>query len=158
MSESERWTRLYLARWPTGAVTLLAAESLEQVADLLDQVDDAAECEVVPYDGELWLTMQPASDPEAGPLALVHRPTLEVDSQEEIVEKAYPVLHRLIESARREMADGDVVDEPIAVDAWLDARRMEQDRILAPSPQWKAAVEQWWNAMGGVPPKDDGEV
>jgi len=149
MSEPE-WTRLYLARWPSGAVTLLSANSLEQAADLLDQVDNPKECEVVPFDGELWLTMRPADDPSGGPLALHQRATLEIDSQETIVEKAFPVLHELIERSHRETDDGDTYDEPIDVEAWRDAGAIERDRILAPSPEWKAAVEEWWEAMGGA--------
>lgn len=155
MSESERWTRLYLARWPSGAVTVLSAESMDQVADHLDQVADASECEVVPFDGDLWLTMGPADDPSGGPLSLLHRPTLEIDSQEAIIEKAYPVLHKLIEASPTETADGDHDDEPIDLEAWQAARAMERDRILSPSPVWKRAITEWWQGLDPTNRKDD---
>ncbi len=154
MSESEGWTRLYLARWPTGAVTLLAASSMEHAADLLDQVDNAKECELVPFDGELWLTMRPADEPSEGPLALHYRPALEIDSQGEIIEKAFPVLHKVIVAAQRETADGDSYDEPIDREEWSAAKEIEIDRILSPSPEWKAAVERWWDGLG--PPAAEG--
>lgn len=153
MSEPD-WRRLYLARWPTGVVTLLSAHSLEHAADLLDQVDNANECEVVPFDGDLWLTMRPADEPAAGLFVLVQRATLEIDSQAEIVERAFPVLHRLIEQSHRTTEDGDTYDEPIPIEAWREAVEMERDRILAPSSEWKAAVAQWGASLAG-PPRDE---
>jgi hypothetical protein len=136
-------------------VTLLGAESLEHAAELLDQVDNAGECEVVPFDGELWLTMRPAGDPSHGLLVLDHRPTLEVDSQEEIVAHAFPVLHQLVVSAQLETPDGDVEDEPIDVAAWQAGSALENDRILAPSAEWKAAVERSWNELAPPATGDD---
>lgn len=152
---SDGWTRLYVARWPGGTVTLLAAESLEHAADLIDEVDDAAACEVVPLAGPLWLSMRAAADPSDGPLALVHQPTREIDSQEAIVEAALPVLHRVIAGARRETPDGDIDEEPIDVDAWRAARALEDDRILSPSPEWKATIVEWWNNL--LPSDSDGK-
>lgn len=155
MTESGRWTRLYLARWPSGAVSVLSAESMDQVVDHLDQVTDASECEVVPFDGDLWLTMGPADDPSVSPLSLLHRPTLEIDSQEAIIEKAFPVLHKVIEASRHETADGDHEDEPIDSEGWRAAKGMERDRILSPSPEWKAAITAWWQGLDPTNQSDD---
>jgi hypothetical protein len=60
-------TGLYLARWPDGAATVLSAQSLEHAVDRIDE----------------------RYDPTHGPLVLLcHRPTLEIDSQREIVASA----------------------------------------------------------------------
>lgn len=155
MSARDGWTRLYLVRWPDGAATVLSASSLEHAADLIDEVDNASECEVSPFEGELWLTFRPAADPIAGPLALDHRPTLEIDSQAAIVADAFPVLGRVLDASTAETAEGDHLDVPVDADGWSAAAAMERERILAPSPEWKAAVERWWEALGAAPDSED---
>ncbi|MBP8805809.1 MAG: hypothetical protein KBG48_16395 [Kofleriaceae bacterium] len=77
-------------------------------------MDAPSGCEVTPFDGDPWPTFEPAADPAAGPLALRHRSTLEIDAQAEIVRAAYPVLHRVLEAAIVESDDGDHEDTPIA--------------------------------------------
>lgn len=142
------WTRLYLARWPDGTVTLLSGTSLEHVVDQLDAVGDAATCEVVPFERDLWLTFRPADGPDTGPLVLAPDPTSEIDSQADIVELAFPVLHRLVTSATIEHDDGDSEDVPIEREAWNEATAIERERILSPSPTWRSAIEAWWTALG----------
>lgn len=140
-------TRVFVARWPNGSVTVLSAETAEHAADLLDQVGNAGRCEVTPLDGWLWLTFQPASDPNPdGPLALVHRPKIEVDAQAQIVKAAYPVLARIVDRAKTDEA-------PIDVSVWAAAVTMERERILAPSAEWKEAVGDSWDAL--APPRTD---
>jgi hypothetical protein len=148
VSQSGRSTRLYLARWPDGATTVLSAESLEHAVDLIDEIDNPQECEVVPFDGNLWLTLRPSDDPANGPLVLCHRPTIEIDSQREIVAAAFPVLSKLVEGAQRETDDGDIIDEDIDPERWREAKAIEADRILAPSSGFREAIEHWWDALG----------
>ncbi|MBZ0232480.1 MAG: hypothetical protein K8M05_09150 [Deltaproteobacteria bacterium] len=128
-------TRVFVARWPNGSVTVLSAETAEHAADLLDQVGNAGRCEVTPLEGWLWLTFQPAVDPDAGPLALVHRATVETDSQAAILAAAYPVLHEIMHA------------ESPSASAWADAMAIERGRILAPSSEWKRAVGRSWDSL-----------
>jgi hypothetical protein len=149
---SPPWTRLYLARWPDGTVTLLSGLSLEHVVDQLDQVGDAGAAEVVPFERDLWLTFRPSNDPEAGLLTLTHQPTAEIDSQADVVELSFPVLHRLVAAATIEHDDGDHEDVPIQPAAWNEALAIEHERILSPSPEWRRSIEAWWASLGPAEP------
>lgn len=155
MSEPERTARLYVARWPDGTATVFTAQSMEHAVDRVDEIDEPQECEVVPFEGDLWLTFRPSDDPAAGPLMLCHRPVVEIDSQRNIIATAFPVISQVVESAHRETDDGDVVDEDIDPVRWRDAVAMEADRILFPSPEFKEAIEEWWNTLGRSTERND---
>jgi hypothetical protein len=58
------------------------------------------------------------------------------------------VISQVIESAHHETEGGDIVEKHIDPEQWRTAVAMEADRILAPSPELKEAVEQWWDALG----------
>ena len=146
MSDQER-SRLYVARWPDGTATLFTAQSLEHAVDRVDEIDEPQECEVVPFDGDLWLTFRPSTDPADSPLILCHRPELEIDSQRHIISTSFPVISQVIESAHRETEDGDVVDEDIDPLRWRDAIAIEGDRILSPSTDFKQAIDDWWKGL-----------
>jgi len=81
-------------------------------------------------------------------LILCHRPVIEIDSQRDIIAAAFPVISQVIESAHRETEDRDIVEEDVDPAQWRTAVAMEADRILAPSPELKEAIEQWWDALG----------
>lgn len=149
MSEPGKVTRLYLARWPDGTATIFSAMSFEHAVDRIDEVGDPGECEVVALDDDLWLTMRPSDDPEESMLALCRRPIAEIDSQPAIVAAAFPVLSKLVEASKRD--DGDERD--IDPNQWRQLKDMEADRILAPSPRVKEAIEDWWRGL--VPPQSE---
>jgi hypothetical protein len=148
VSDTDRSARLYIARWPDGTATVFTAQSMEHAVDRIDEIDEPQECEVVPFDADLWLTFRPSVDPAEGPLMLCHRPVVEIDSQRNIIAAAFPVISQVVASAHRETEDGDLVDEDIDPMRWRDAIAMEADRILSPSPEFKEAIEGWWNALG----------
>jgi hypothetical protein len=129
---------------------------LEHAVDRVDEIDEPHECEVVPFEADLWLTFRPSDDPAAGPLMLCHRPVVEIDSQRNIIAKAFPVISQVVESAHRETGDGDIVDEDIDRVRWRDAVAMEADRLLSPSLEFKDAIEDWWDTLGAraEPPND----
>jgi hypothetical protein len=139
---------LYIARWPNGTATVFTADSFEHAVDRVDEIGEPHECEVVPFEGDLWLTFRPSADPANSPLTLCHRPLVEIDSQRNIIATAFPVISQVIESAHRETEDGDVVDEDVDPARWRDAAAIEGDRILAPSAEFKEAIENWWDAFG----------
>lgn len=151
MSEPGKLTRLYLARWPDGTATIFSAECFEHAVDRIDEIGDPQECEVVPFDGDLWLTLKPSDDPAQGLLALHRRPALEVDSQQEIVSAAFPVLSNLVEASSRDEGD----DRDINPEQWREASQIETDRILAPSPRLREAIEDWWEGL--APPAPESE-
>lgn len=143
MSEPGKLVRLYLARWPDGTATIFSAESFEHAVDRIDEIGDPQECEVVPFDGDLWLTLKPSDDLASGLLALHRRPALEVDSQQEIVAVAFPVLSKVVEASSH---DGDD-ERDIDPEQWREASQVEADRILAPSPRLREAIEDWWDGL-----------
>lgn len=146
--------RLYLVRWPDGAATVLGADSLEHAVELIDDVDQPNECEVVPLD-RLWLTMRPSVDLAEGPLTLCHRPSVEIDSQHEILSAAFPVLSRVVEGAQREADDGDIIEEDIELGEWREASSIEANRILAPSPEFKKVLARRLDALSARAETDD---
>lgn len=122
---------------------------MEHAVDRIDEIDEPGECEVAPFDADLWLTFRPSpKDPADGPLMLCHRPVREIDSQRDIIAAAFPVISQVIESAVHKTEDGDTVEDDIDPEQWRTAVAMEADRILAPSPELKEAIEDWWDALG----------
>jgi hypothetical protein len=144
VSDSPSWTQLFLARWPDGTVTLISGTSMEHIVDQLDAIGDAATCEVVSFERNLWLTFRPNEVPANGLIALVHDPVSEVDSQADILELSFPVLHRVGNASTIEHDDGDLERVPIDSEAWNQAVPIERDRILSPSLEWRASIEAWW--------------
>jgi hypothetical protein len=145
---------LYVARWPDGAATVFSAESLKHAVELIDTINSPHECEVVPLAGELWLTLRPADDLAGGPLVLCHRPTIEIDSQREILAVAFPVLSRIVEGAQHVTDSDDIIDEHVDPARWLEARAIEADRILALSPEFRDAIEKWSGDISPTTPHE----
>lgn len=148
MSEPGKLTRLYLVRWPDGTVTILSAASFEHAVDRIDEIGDAGACEVTPLDGEVWLNVRPADNPEHSLLQLCDEPTPEVDFHRSIISIGFPVIAKLVETADPE-ATGEHID-PVR---WRELKQIETARILAPSPRLKEAIEDWWKNL--VPPDPD---
>lgn len=51
---------LFIARWPDGSAWIVEAESMVDVAELLDEVDDPGACEVQKYVGPFAVALRPA--------------------------------------------------------------------------------------------------
>jgi hypothetical protein len=145
----EQPPRLYIARWPDGTATVFTAHSMEHAVDRIDEIGEPGLCEVAELGADLWLTFRPSPrNPEDGPLMLCYRPVVEIDSQQDIIAAAFPVVSQVIESAQHAADDGEVVEEDIDPVRWRDAVAIEADRILAPSPELKDAIDDWWDALG----------
>jgi hypothetical protein len=71
-----------------------------------------------------------------------------VDRIDEIDEPGECEVAQIVESAHRMTDDGETVEEDIDPVRWRDAVAMEANRILAPSPDLKHAIDDWWDALG----------
>lgn len=57
---------LFIARWPDGSAWIVDAESMSDVAEILDEVADPGACEVQEYAGPFAIELRPASAPQGG--------------------------------------------------------------------------------------------
>src|SRR5262245_8139788 len=96
---------LFIARWPDGSAWLVDAESMAEVANILDEVSDPGACEVQPYEGPFAVELRPAKRREDEAI-FDFRETAAADTTSEmqgaILKAAYPRLHAALERARRE--------------------------------------------------------
>lgn len=133
---------LFLARFPGGQSLIVNAESLEGVADVVDEVADPGECEVSEYQGPLVLRCQiDLSDDDNPVLALSNA---QVDASEEmlkaVIQAAYPAVAKLYKQKR----------EPRRT-SWERAIDQECERELRTDAAWGRAVTRWWEEFSGAP-------
>lgn len=138
--------RLFVARWPDGSAMLVAARSLEEVADRLDEIGDPGACEVAPYDGPFALSFEPAVG--AMPSDLLepsfHALDDSVDVQRALMRAAFPEL-----AAATDHLFEDDPDLGIDRQEWSAAVAREMARDLRLSAEWAEAVKTWWEEMSG---------
>lgn len=139
---------LFIARWPDGSAWIVEAESMPDVAELLDEVGDPGACEVQEYVGPFAVALRPAVKRVGTPL-LEFGPTegdTDYEMQEAILEAAFPELRAALETARAN-DDGHELSD----DAWDAAVVSEVNRDLKPSSEWAESVRDWWEERTGVP-------
>jgi hypothetical protein len=139
---------LFIARWPDGSAWIVDAESMPDVAELLDEVADPGACEVQEYAGPFVIELRPAAQRQGGAIfefATTDGDT-DYDMQEALLEAAYPQLHAALDAVRGEDGSREPSD-----DAWAAAVAREVDRDLKPSSEWAESVRDWWEARTGVP-------
>jgi hypothetical protein len=139
---------LFIARWPDGSAWIVEADSMPEVAEILDEVADPGACEVQEYDGPFAIEMRPAAHHEGGnPFSFgpIDGDT-SYEMQEAILEAAFPHLRADMESARGEDGSLEVSDA-----AWSAAVARETDRDLHASSEWAESVRVWWEERTGAP-------
>lgn len=139
---------LFIARWPDGSAWIVDAESMSEVAEILDEVADPGACEVQKYAGPFAIELRPASAPQGGAIFEFSPPDGDTayDMQEALLEAAFPRLQVALDAARGVDGDGEPSD-----DIWAEAVAHEVDRELTPSSEWAESVRAWWEARTGVP-------
>ncbi|HEU4735001.1 MAG TPA: hypothetical protein VFT22_44215 [Kofleriaceae bacterium] len=139
---------LFIARWPDGSAWILEAESMPDVAEILDEVADPGACEVQEYTGPFAIELRPVSQPQDGAIfefSLTDGDTA-YDMQQALLEAAFPGLQVALDAAMGQESGGEPKDED-----WAEAIARELDRELVPSSEWAESVRMWWEARTGVP-------
>jgi hypothetical protein len=139
---------LFIARWPDGSAWIVDAESMPEVAEMLDEVADPGACEVQEYAGPFAIELRPAAQRPSGAIFEFCQTDGDTayDMQETILEAAFPQLHAALDAVRGEDGSREPSD-----DAWAKAVAHEVDRDLKPSSEWAESVRDWWEARTGGP-------
>lgn len=98
MSEPGKVTRLYLARWPDGTVTILSAECFEHAVDRIDRIDQIGDASARGRSARRRVADHAGVGRSEAGSAPALDPASEIDSQREIMSLAFPVLSRLVEA------------------------------------------------------------
>lgn len=135
--------RLFLARWPDGSATLLSASSLDEVADLLDEVADPGACSVVEFEGDVCFDLRLAEDPASGRFLTAEIESLDRDPCGlSLVETAFPRVREML--AQHE-------DMPPDSETWKRAVSDEAASVPVASAAWTRAVVRFVNQLFGPP-------